>query len=68
MEEKEITDAEAIEYYADRCDAHVNFVIKALCRKVMRLEEVVTQLTQALVNAEIVSIEEEPEEKESKND
>lgn len=61
MEEKEITDAEAIEYYADRCDAHVNFVIKALCRKVMRLEEVAIQLTQALVEAGIVEIPEEPE-------
>lgn len=61
MEEKEITDAEAIEYYADRCDAHVNFVIKALCRKVMRLEEVVGQLTQALIETDIVEIAEEPE-------
>lgn len=61
MEEKEITDAEAIEYYADRCDAHVNFVIKALCRKVMRLEEMVGQLTQALIEDDIVEIEEKPE-------
>lgn len=61
MEEKEITDAEAIEYYADRCDAHVNFVIKALCRKVMRLEEVTDQLIRAMAEAEIIEIEEKPE-------
>lgn len=61
MEEKEITDAEAIEYYADRCDAHANFVIKALCRKVMRLEEVTDQLIRAMAEAEIIEIEEKPE-------
>lgn len=61
MEEKEITDAEAIEYYADRCDAHVNFVIKALCRKVMRLEEATDQLIRAMAEAEIIEIDEKSE-------